>query len=153
MLIEMLIEMTGFVLRNFDSSHVHPPSCEFCNLNSVFSDSALKRMLTSHFVCFESVHVLKLLHYIMKEDETETREPFCNMAWCNGSLTHPLKHTRWNAAFTNCTPRPPDILFAIEQQSVSCLNHPDMLGIQNSINTRGYKNVFWNIYFTASLQK
>lgn len=29
---------------------------------------------------------------------------------------------------------PPDILFAIEQQSVGCLNHPDMMGIQNSIH-------------------
>ena len=65
----------------------------------------------------------------MKEDES-----FCNMLWCNGPLTHPLKHVRWNAAFTNCAHRPPDILFAIEQPSVSGLNHPDMMGIQNPIH-------------------
>lgn len=68
------------------------------------------------------------------------------MAWCNGSLTHPLKHTRRNAAFTNCTHRPPDILFAIKQESIACLNHPDMMGIVNSIHALG-PNVLWSTSF------
>lgn len=64
------------------------------------------------------------------------------MAWCNGSLTHPLKHTRRNAAFTNCTHRPPDILFAIKQESIACLNHPGMMGIVNSIHALGPSTSF-----------
>lgn len=49
MLIETLIEM--IVLRNFIFSHMHPTQYGFCNLNTVFSDSVLKRMLLSHFLC------------------------------------------------------------------------------------------------------
>lgn len=44
------------------------------------------------------------------------RESFCNTTWCNGSLTHPLKHVRWNAAFTNCTHRPP-LTFCLQSSS------------------------------------
>lgn len=110
------------------------PEYGFWALNAA-SGSALKR-ISSHFVLTHKSWSSKPFHNVMKEDVKE-RLAVIWRGVTDDWPTHSSLFTSvllWQIGPID-SPQPPGILFAIEQQSVGCLNHTDMMGFQNSIHS------------------
>lgn len=115
----------------------------FRTLNAA-SGSALKR-ISSHFVLTHKSWSSKPFHNVTKEDVKE-RLAVIWRGVTDDWPTHSSMFTSvllWQIRPID-SPQPPGILFAIEQQSVGCLNHTDMMGFQNSIHSlREGKSPLW----------